>query len=263
MSITIRIVLAAVALTVLGLAGCAGTGHGNVAFPSATLEGVASPVENVRGLLARPAGDGPFPAVILLHTCGGVQRHVSRDWPAFLTGQGYAALTVDTFGSRGAGRCPEARRRLGSATMWRDAYGALDYLAALPEIDPNRIAVMGFSLGGFAVEAMAGKDLASPSGRNFRAGIVVYGYCRIGGEPRFPVLEIIGDRDFHSGFCPVEPRDNIQVEILAGAYHGFDNPQIVGMQTAVGGGHPMKYDQSATNRARQLAVEFLNRHLSQ
>ncbi len=146
--------------------------------------------------------------------------------------------------------------------MWRDAYGALDYLAALPEIDPNRIAVMGFSLGGMAIESIAEQSLTSPSGRNFAAGIVVYGFCSVSGEPPFPVLEIIGDKDVHSGYCTVGSRDNVQVEILPGVYHGFDQPQIVGKQT-VSGGHTAKYDKSATNRARQLAVEFLDRHLSQ
>ena len=38
---------------------------------------------SVKGLLFKPEGEGPFPAVVLLHTCGGMKYHVSRWWPEF------------------------------------------------------------------------------------------------------------------------------------------------------------------------------------
>lgn len=238
------------------LAGCAT----RVSFQNAKLTEYDPPTEKIRGILAKPEGDGPFPAVVLLHTCGGVQRHVSRDWPAFLTENGYAALTVDTFGSRNAGRCPAARH-LGGATMRRDAYGALDYLASRPDIVPDQIGVMGFSLGGRAIEAIAEQSIKSPEGRNFKAGIAFYGGCSVIRDPSFPVLEIIGRNDTNSYYCSGGSFKNWSVKILPGAYHAFDQPQITSMRT-VSGGHSAIYDRTATDKARELTRRFLDKNLA-
>ncbi len=128
--------------------GCASTG---VSFQSAGLKSNSdSSSQTIGGLFAKPTGKGPFPAIVLLHTCGGVLAQVSEDWPNFFTANGYAALTVDTFGSRNAGKCPSAWY-LESEAMVNDVYGALDYLARHSDIDSERIAVMGFSLGASAI----------------------------------------------------------------------------------------------------------------
>lgn len=79
----------------LALAACQST---KVSFPNAALSAGESARE-IQGFLAKPEGSGPFPAVVLLHTCGGVQPHVLVDWPAYLVSIGYVALTVDPYGS--------------------------------------------------------------------------------------------------------------------------------------------------------------------
>ena len=45
-------------------------------------------------LLKKPRGDGPFPMVILLHTCGGIQPHTTVEWPKDLLDEGYVVLTA-------------------------------------------------------------------------------------------------------------------------------------------------------------------------
>src|SRR5579862_9084916 len=63
----------------------------------------------LHGELFRPAGQGPFPAVVALHGCAGLgskgatvsPRH--RDWADRLTQLGFVVLFPDSFGSRGAG----------------------------------------------------------------------------------------------------------------------------------------------------------------
>lgn len=216
------------------------------------------PTVTVKGLLAEPTGSGPFPAVVLLHTCGGVSSHVSEDWPAFLTSKGFAVLTVDTFGSRTGGRCPQAAK-FGGIPMWQDAYGALDYLASLPKIDPNRVGVMGFSLGARALEAFSIEKLKSPRGRNFKAGIAFYGSCGLAEERRFPVMAIIGDRDWLSGNCPKNPPPGISVEIIPGALHAFDMRQHT-VKRVVSGVYVL-YDRTATKTAQQLTYDFFSKHL--
>ena len=109
-------------------------------------------------MLSKPEGPGPFPAVVILHTCGGVRSHTSRFWPDVLRQHGYVALTVDSFGSRGLTPCPNRLIRPGVdyvTELAPDAFGALDYLASLPGVDKNRIAEIGFSLGGYVLKSVA------------------------------------------------------------------------------------------------------------
>src|SRR6476646_3853713 len=59
----------------------------------------AEPVRLV-GYMARPAGAGPFSAVVLLHGCVGFHSSMIA-WADRLSRFGYAALPVDSFGPRG------------------------------------------------------------------------------------------------------------------------------------------------------------------
>jgi dienelactone hydrolase len=94
-SVKLHSVLAATTL----LVACQSNG---VSFANAKLSATGpTPPVRISGLLAKPEGKGPFPAVVLLHTCGGVKPHVSVDWPNYLTGLGHVVLTVDSFGPRG------------------------------------------------------------------------------------------------------------------------------------------------------------------
>lgn len=52
------------------------------------------------GYLARPQGSGPFPAVVVLHGCGGFHEDMLA-WADRLRRWGYVALAVDSFGPRG------------------------------------------------------------------------------------------------------------------------------------------------------------------
>jgi dienelactone hydrolase len=52
------------------------------------------------GKLTKPQGDGPFPAVVLMHGCTGIGKH-QEDWAARFASWGYVALQVDSLGPRG------------------------------------------------------------------------------------------------------------------------------------------------------------------
>ena len=87
----------------------------------------------LRGSLTKPTGDGPFPAIVLLHGCAGI---LNRDitWMNTLQRWGYVSLLVDSFGTRGKfnicgsgqGISVHPNRRA------RDAHGAKLYLESLP-----------------------------------------------------------------------------------------------------------------------------------
>ncbi len=92
------------------------------------------------GYTARPAGSGPFPAVVLLHGCGGYHATM-MSWTDRLAASGYVALSVDSFGSRGiAVNCG------GFAEQPSDAFAALEFLAGKQFVRADAVAVMGFSM---------------------------------------------------------------------------------------------------------------------
>ena len=59
----------------------------------------------------KPKGDGPFPALVLQHQCGGLrnasgswQNLSMLEWARTAVKRGYVALVIDSLGPRGAGR---------------------------------------------------------------------------------------------------------------------------------------------------------------
>ena len=61
--------------------------------------GAQSNQVRIIGYLARPQGSGPFPAVVVLHGCGGFHQDMIA-WADRLRHWGYVALAVDSFGPR-------------------------------------------------------------------------------------------------------------------------------------------------------------------
>ena len=120
------------------LAGCAPAEADElVNFASA---GQGDPIQ---GYLTKPKGAGPFPAVVLLHSCLGLPASAASIGDAY-RGWGYVALFVDDFATRGL----KETCAVDFNQALPDAYGALAYLASLPYVDPARIAAVGFSQGG-------------------------------------------------------------------------------------------------------------------
>ena len=108
-----------------------------VAFPSASGEALG-------GDFAKPAGAGPFPAVVLLHSCLGLpanRRAIEREHCG-LRAMSRSLSTISRPRPQG-----DLRRRL---PRWRSRtpMAALAVpCRALPAVDPARIAVFGFSQG--------------------------------------------------------------------------------------------------------------------
>jgi dienelactone hydrolase len=111
---------------------------------------------DLHGYLHIPAGEGKRKAVVYHGGCSGwydVGPQYQADQIGWLVDQGYAVLHLDSFGSRGwrSALCPALAIDplfVMSLQAGRDAYLALEYLRGLPEIDPDRIAFMGYSQGG-------------------------------------------------------------------------------------------------------------------
>jgi dienelactone hydrolase len=145
-------------VTVAGLlslaTACAAPPPSAVTFP-AEAEAFRRPGNLKQTMIFRPAaGAGPFPAIVLLPTCGGMQSHVF-DWAERLIREGYVTLLVETNTARGTlsncVRPPVVRYD----EQLADAVAAVVHLRTLSFVQRDRIGVAGFSFGGGVALRMA------------------------------------------------------------------------------------------------------------
>lgn len=197
-----------------------------------------------RGLLYLPRGPSyRRPAVVVMEGLGGLKPAREPAYGRRLAERGYVALVVDSFGSRGAAHLshPQRALRVTETMMLADAFAALRSLAGHPAVDPERVAVMGFSYGGMIAVLSAYEQMASlyaPGGERFAGHISYYG-CSV---PRLeepaatgaPVRLLLGGADANvslarsrliaadlmRGGAPVE------VTVFPGAHHQWDSDDL-------------------------------------
>ncbi len=115
----------------------------NVTYPAR--DGTA-----LHGYLAEPPGDGPHPAVLLIHEWWGLNEGITVLADA-LAAQGYLALAADAYRGEVTDQVARAlvlRTSIPESQVFADLDAALDYLSGLDQVDSTRIATMGFCFGG-------------------------------------------------------------------------------------------------------------------
>jgi dienelactone hydrolase len=236
-------------LTLLVLTGFAGWSQAQVRievrpFESMTLTSdaflrgeVGKPVVLAGELRIPRPGTDKLPAVVLMHASGGVNAGVDR-WAQDLNSLGVATFIVDSFSGRGITALPPDPSN--EAFLWVivDAYRALGMLAQHPRIDPNRIAVMGFSMGGLVATYTSSERFwkaYGPANVQFAAHISLYGNCavtyrddtKVTGKPirmfhgTADDIELIGPCRAYVARLKQAGADVTLTE-FAGAQHGFD-----------------------------------------
>ena len=224
------------------------------------------PGQPLVGEFYRPPGNGPFPAVVLLHGCDGrlptalEQREAQK-----LVALGYAVVAVDSFGPRGVrDRCTIEAGSPVDRVM--DAYGALQYLAGRADIDPDRVAVLGYSQGGItAISAVTRGGIETLFERHFKAAIAYYPECD-NSEVSAPTLILIGALDewTPSRNCremvATQSGAGMPVELFVypNAYHAFNFPRDRPVNYF---GHRIEYNEAAERAAWNETSRFLRQHL--
>ncbi len=200
----------------------------------------------------------PAPAMVLMHGCGGGFDRNGRpgaryaEWAARLNAMGIHVLATDSFTPRGEKElCTQqvGQRRVTQLQRRRDALGALQWLAAQPGVDGQRLGLLGWSNGGSTVLAALNRRHPEVSAAIVQPSLAVAFYpgceaeLRRGFEPTGPLLMLLAERDDWTLAAPCKALagrtragPQPQWESYAEAFHGFDGTAPVRLRRDVPGG---------------------------
>jgi carboxymethylenebutenolidase len=188
--------------------------------------------ETVSGVLYRPAGKGPFPALIVIHEWWGLNDWV-KEQASKLADQGYESLAIDLYHGKVATTPDEAHqimRGVPEDRAKRDLHAAFEFLASQPSVKKDRIGAIGWCMGGgYALDVA----LQEPT---LAAAVINYGHLAT--DPgalkkiNAPILGLFGGQD--KGITPDDVHKfgdaldkmgkHITVKIYDDAGHAFENP---------------------------------------
>ena len=202
-----------------------------------------------------------FPAVVMIHENKGLNDNI-KNMANLLAREGYVILAVDLFN----GEVTTDQKRASELTQSiRDnpdsaitnLKSAVKYLTSLPNVNPEKIASLGWCFGG-----QQSLQLALNSDDHPLAATVIY-YGRLVTEPetlskiKWPVLGIFGDQDESIPVPTVEQFEDAltkngitnEIYIYKGVGHAFANPS------------GDNYAPNETKGAWHKTVSFLNKYL--
>ena len=228
----------------------------------------------MQAYLAEPAGSGPHAGVLVLQEAFGVNRYV-RGVADLLAAAGYIAIAPELFHRSGthvevpyddSGQAAHVFAAIDNGTIGEDIRAAVAALRAQPQLDPERIGVVGFCIGGFAA-ILTGLTTTVASVVAFYPGTLVRAHPRLKLSPlvdRMPELRaatlcMFGERDQAISADDVaavraalaRSQSRHEVVVYPDAGHGFHTEDRTAMYTPAAA--EQAWDETLAWFARTLA----------
>jgi carboxymethylenebutenolidase len=188
--------------------------------------------ETVQGILYAPPGNGPFPALIVIHEYWGLNDWV-KEQASKLSDQGYVVLAIDLYRGKVAATpdvAHELMRGVPEDRAKRDLNAAFEFLASQPDVRKDRIGAIGWCMGGgYALDVA----LQEPT---LAADVINYGHLATDRDAlkkiNAPILGSFGAQDH--GITPDDVHNfqqtmqqlgkTVDIKIYDDAGHAFENP---------------------------------------
>lgn len=229
------------------------------------------------GTIFLPEGanpENPVPAMVVVHGSGGISPGREMEYGELLAANGYAAIIIDYYQPRGATKDVNYMLRVLSITEFdaiTDSYNALKLLQTHPDIDPNRIGIMGFSYGGMAARFAMDQRVATAltdGNPGFATHIDYYGPCfqnlhspALTGSP---LLTLRGTEDYSNELAAclrreAELRDlgvSVETEVYEGAGHAWEalTERHLSEDSPYVGGCEMEYDEHGNSYSGDQSI---------
>jgi carboxymethylenebutenolidase len=212
----------------------------------------------MRGYLVRPAGEGPFPAVLVIHENRGLNPYI-EDVARRLAVEGFLALAPDGLAPIGGypGNDDDGRamqKTLDQAKLRQDMVNSARYLKA-HELSTGRLGVTGFCWGGGATNV-----LAVELGEDLDAAAPFYGVAPetadVAKIHAALLMHYAEDDDRVNATRPAYEAAlqaigaDYRIYTYPGTRHGFHNDSTP------------RYNEEAADLAWQRTLEFFKMHLS-
>jgi carboxymethylenebutenolidase len=213
---------------------------------------------DISGYFYKPQGSGPFPTVLVLHGRGGLTQQ-QRDYALWLAQHGYVAFAPDYF----------APISMPAATWASSDYGkyqdriradlgmAVEALKSLQTVAANRIAVAGFSLGGYFAFWLGTRDdirgVVSYYGAYAPTVIAKYGIKDIVAQMKAPVIMYHGDKDT---MVPIEQANTVR-DLLSTYNKQYEYIVYPGAEHAFGPQYTSGPNATANTDSQQKTLAFL------
>ncbi|HYV65364.1 MAG TPA: dienelactone hydrolase family protein [Myxococcales bacterium] len=228
----------------------------------------------VNGEFRIAQGAGRLPVVVLVHGSGGYGANVEL-WVRELNPMGISTFVVDGFTGRGLTQVNTNQALLGRLNLILDVYRALDILAKHPRVDPQRVALMGFSRGGQATLFASLKRfnaLWNKSGVELAAHLPFYPDCMTSyiDDAKLtphPVLIFGGTPDDYNPIARCKTYaerlkaagNDVRVIEYASAPHAFDNPLLAVPAAALTGAQSVRNCQIREESPGELVNQATHR----
>jgi carboxymethylenebutenolidase len=159
---------------------------------------------SMNAYVARPAETGKFPGMLVLQEAFGVNAHI-RDITERIAREGFVAIAPELFHRTGAGfearyddfpACMPHMQALTEEGQVADIRAAYDWLRAHDQVTPDRIASIGFCMGGRA-SFLADAALPLQASISFYGGGIAQQYLHRAPDMHAPILLFWGGLDTH------------------------------------------------------------------